>query len=311
MIGDVWIIDKHTGICLIHKNYDKLQTIDSNLFSGLLTAIINFSAEVTGGDYVKAVTMGSKKFFYSISDHFILAVSMDLGYDEIDAKIFLGNILTSFVKLGYADKALEADKDLFIFKPFEISIDKIVQKTKRSLTVSPSDAEDLTDQYQAVQEIDSPEVKLKKAKIEESIENAEHSLSMGFYKDALVHFQTATNLFNELEEFDMASWCKEMVDRIKNVELQEEIEAFSKLEKEEVQKIPVKTHEIIEETPFLIKKLGTKKLPFIDMDVLSLCNGTNTAQVISKKTNIPLIKVKEILQKYQKKNLIEFKRAVK
>ncbi|MFX1450713.1 MAG: hypothetical protein ACFFCM_07725 [Promethearchaeota archaeon] len=312
MIEDIWIVDKYSGLCIIHKKYGKSQNIDSNLFSGLLTAIVNFSAEITGGDYIKAVTMGSKKFFYSISDYFILAVSMDLSFDEVDAKIFLGNILTAFVKLGYADKAInQSDYDPSVFKPFEISIDKIVKNTKRSLAISANDTESLTDQYPEIQEIESPEIKLKKAKIEEAIEHAEHSLSKGFYKDALIHFQTAKNLFNELEEFDMAKWCKEMIERIKMVELEEEIEAFSKLEREKAQKFPDETEKITKETPILVKKLGKKKMSFIDMEILSLCNGNRTIEEISNKTNIPLIKVKEIIQKYQKRNFIEIKRASK
>ncbi len=310
LIGDVWIIDKRSGLCLIHKNYDKLQRIDSNLFSGLLTAIINFSAEVTGGDYVKAVAMGSKKFFYSISDHFIIAVSMDPSYDEVDAKIFLGNILTAFIKLGYADKALkDAEKDLKQLKPFEITINKIVKNTKRSLAVIPNVAENLSDQYPAAQEIDSQDVKLKKTKIEEVIEKAEHSLSKGFYKDALAHFKTAITLFNELEEFDMANWCNEMIEQIKMVELEEEIEAFSKIEKKEMQSIPDEKHEITKKTPILIKKLGKKKMPFIDNEILSLCNGTRTVEQICKLTNKSLTKVKEILQKYQKNKFIEYKKT--
>ncbi|MFX1450712.1 MAG: hypothetical protein ACFFCM_07720 [Promethearchaeota archaeon] len=349
MIGDVWIIDKHSGVCLIHKNYDKSQNVDANLFSGLLTAIINFSAEVTGGDYVKSVTMGSKKFFYSISDYFIIAVSMDLGFNEVDAKIFLGNILTTFVKLGFLDKALRTE-DVLVLKPFELEIDKIVHDTARGLAVGPGKTHDLAE-LTAVKEIDAPETKLKKAKIEDAIENAEWSLSMGYYKDALVYFETAVNLFRELEEFDMAKWCEEMIELTKMMELQEEIETISETEKEIDQPIPGETPETskmdpilakkaellkdigqfrsestsektvkkivkptskryAERRPSLVKKLGSQKLPLEDLKVLRLCNGTNNIQEITNKSNLALVKVNEIIRKYQKKKMITIKRVI-
>ncbi len=349
LIGDVWIIDKNSGVCLIHKNYDKTQKIDSNLFSGLLTAIINFSAEVTGGDYVKAVTMGSKKFFYSISDYFIIAVSMDLGFNEVDAKIFLGNILTSFVKLGFADKAL-SNQDVLILKPFELAIDNIVQDTAKGLSIT-SDATFASEQYQAIQEIDSPEVKLKKAKIEESIENAEWALSIGYYKEAISHFNEAINLFKAIEEFDMAKWCEEMIELTKMMELQTEVEAYSQSEEEATQinhvdipdtgeassvttkkaellkmiekstkktapkditkkEIKPKPKKYAQRRPFLVKKLGKQKLPFLDLKVLRLCDGTNNIENICKKSDLPLIKVNEILKKYQKKKLLRIKRVI-
>ncbi|MFX0142420.1 MAG: hypothetical protein ACFFDN_52755 [Candidatus Hodarchaeota archaeon] len=349
LIGDVWIIDKASGICLIHKNYDRSQKIDSNLFSGLLTAIINFSAEVTGGDYVKAVTMGSKKFFYNISDYFIIAVSMDLGFNEVDAKIFLGNILTSFVKFGFADKALN-NQDVLVLKPFELAIDKIVQNTAKGLAVTPSDVN--LSQYQAVQEIDSPEIKLKKAKIEDAIENAEWSLSMGYYKDAKIYFNIAVSLFKELAEFDMAKWCEEMIELTKMMELQTEVEAYSQREEETTQTISVETNDITKESPIytnqvevtkkidkptikpaskesvktpikpkskkyaqrrpiLIKEIGEKqKLPFKDLKVLRFCDGSNSIEEICKKSKVPFIKVNEILKKYQKKKFIGIKRVI-
>ena len=147
MISNVWIIGKKTGLCLIHNNYGKLKKVDANLFSGLLAAIINFSEEVTGGDFIKSVAMGSNKFFYRVSSNFIIAISMEERYNELDAKPILDHILNSFITMGYADLALSTQNTLLL-EPLEKQIDEIIQDATNILTIRRDYGDLLTEQYQ-------------------------------------------------------------------------------------------------------------------------------------------------------------------
>ena len=69
--------------------------------------------------------------------------------------------------------------------------------------------------------------------------------------------------------------------------------------------IKPKSKRYAQRRPFLVKKLGKKqKLPFIDLKVLRFCDGTNAVEDICKKSELPLMKVNEVLRKYQKKKLL-------
>ncbi len=194
----MWIIEKKTGSCLIHRNYGKLEKIDSNLFSGLLTAIINFSQEITGGDFIKSVAMGRNKFFYNLSENFIVAISMDEKYTAEDAKSILEIILDSFISEGYAEKALESS-EVWQLHPFEEAIDKIVQTFENSIILIRDDTGIVEEMQKKAEEVVNPLLAKKKEEIEKAIENAEWALSGGNYKEAVKCFKTAADGFTGIQ----------------------------------------------------------------------------------------------------------------
>jgi len=213
LIGNVWIIDKKSGSCLIHRNYGKLAKIDSNLFSGLLTAIINFSLEITGGDFVRSVAMGVNKFYYHLSEDFIIAISMDANFTEDDAKPILQIILDSFISQGYAQKALTTN-DVIVLQPFEEEIDQMVRTIEASIVISEDSQGNVEERKKQPITID-PETNLKKKEIEKAIENAEWALSGTNYKEAIKFFKIAAESFEFLLEMEMADWCYEMINLTK------------------------------------------------------------------------------------------------
>lgn len=219
LIGNVWIIDKRSGSCLIHRNYGKLTKIDSNLFSGLLTAIINFSVEITGGDFVRSVAMGVNKFFYHLSDDFIIAISMDENSNEEEAKPILQIILDSFISQGYAEKALN-QKNYGVLEPFEKELDQMVHAMESSIIISQDNKGGIQERKTQTESPD-PNAIFKKQDIEKAIENAEAALSGGSYKEAINFFKLAIKGFEDLKELEMANWCNEMINLTKVLWLKE------------------------------------------------------------------------------------------
>ncbi len=65
------------------------------------------------------------------------------------------------------------------------------------------------------------------------------------------------------------------------------------------------------EFPVLTRKLdGKEKFPLEVAQVLHSCDGKHSIEEICQESNIPRIKVKDILQEYQKKKWIELKRIL-
>ncbi len=54
-----------------------------------------------------------------------------------------------------------------------------------------------------------------------------------------------------------------------------------------------------------------KKYPLDDSKVIYLCNGKNSIEEIAEQTGFSLLKINEILKKYQKKKIINIKRVIK
>lgn len=127
MISNVWIINRTSGICILHKNYGPLGDVDPHLFGGMLTAILNLSIELTSGELIKSILMGSHKFFYKVSKDFIIVISAEELFDEDDVKPILDRILDRFIKLGFAEKTL-SNPDMSLIDPFGGEITLIVQE---------------------------------------------------------------------------------------------------------------------------------------------------------------------------------------
>ncbi|MHA1383711.1 MAG: hypothetical protein ACTSR3_08155 [Candidatus Helarchaeota archaeon] len=343
MIGNVWIINKKSGSCLIHRNYGKLEKIDSNLFSGLLTAIINFSLEITGGDFVRSVAMGKNKFFYHLSDDFIIAVSMDEDFTEEDARPILQIILDSFISQGYAEQAL-INSDVFMLQPFEEEIDKMVQTIEESTIISQG-SEGIVEKRKIPVKSEDTQIIQKKKEIEHAIENAEWAMAAANYKEAIGFFKIAGEGFNYLKEPDMAEWCFEMAGLTKmlwlktleestqyisrpaqkiteqksmenkvitDIKIKNKKRAISGSKKIQPLRIKTTTSELCKRLPYLQKHPGKKfKFPTPDSYIIPLCDGTRSIEEIAKITKINLLKVNEIIRKYQKKKLIKIKRVIK
>ncbi len=276
--------------------------MDANLFSGLLSAIINFSEEITGGDFIKSVAMGSNKFFYRVSTNFIIAISMEERFNELDAKPVLDHILNSFITMGYSEIALTT-QDTLALQPFEQQIDIIVQDAINILTIRQDYGDLLNEQYQLAEKTDTPEVRMKKQKIEEAIENAEWALANSLYKDAIIYFHVAEELFRELGENDMAEWCTEMIEKAKQFETQE-TQIIAKLPpfpvRETVLLDTKKSPEKIEEitVPF--------QAPPVPIESTQTKEATNYQEPI--KTEEPIKPVEPIKQEKKKDVSVQFRR---
>ncbi|MHA1271400.1 MAG: hypothetical protein ACTSPY_16525, partial [Candidatus Helarchaeota archaeon] len=75
-----------------------------------------------------------------------------------------------------------------------------------------------------------------------------------------------------------------------------------------------KKSKVLEKTayrvPIKLEGIEQKKFSMVEAKVIHLIDGKNTIEVICKKTNLPRLKVDEIIKKYQKKGWIKLKRII-
>ena len=136
MIKEFWIINT-SGICLFHRSVDsnvykidtKNITIDTELFSGLLTAILNMYSELSSTEIQKLEGEGGKFLFFR-KQNLIYIVRSQLNDDDKKIKKKIEIIQNLFIE-KYDKQLEEFDGDITSFSLFETDLNEIFKKLSK------------------------------------------------------------------------------------------------------------------------------------------------------------------------------------
>jgi hypothetical protein len=125
----VYIIHQNTGNCVIFRKYGDLE-FNEDLIAGFLTALKDFSSEVTGGKgLMKTLDMGDYSILLLFDSGILIAGALTKRDDESIASKALNGVLTTFVN-EFKDDIPDWNGNLKIFKGFDAKIDKMLKDGK-------------------------------------------------------------------------------------------------------------------------------------------------------------------------------------
>lgn len=125
----VYIIDQNTGNCVIFRKYGDLE-FNEDLIAGFLTALKDFSSEVTGGKgLMKTLDMGDYSIQLLFDSGILVAGALTKRDDESIASKALTGVLNAFVD-EFKDVIACWNGSLKVFKDFEPKIDKMLKDGK-------------------------------------------------------------------------------------------------------------------------------------------------------------------------------------
>ncbi|MEX2684648.1 MAG: hypothetical protein Q6373_023960 [Candidatus Sigynarchaeota archaeon] len=126
----LYLIHAHSGNCIIFRKYGNLE-FNEDLIAGFLTALKDFSSEVTGGKgRMKNLDMGEYTILLLNESGLLIAAAINKRRDdESIAYKALRELLEAFLK-DYKDVLVNWNGNLKIFKDFEPKIDKILKNGK-------------------------------------------------------------------------------------------------------------------------------------------------------------------------------------
>ena len=234
-IYNLWLINKKNSLCVLQKNYSFKTNIDNDLFSGFITALFNFSEELSG-ETVRSIVMGSIKLFYKSTDKMILTLAANNYLNESDIAPVLDEILTFFKNEGY-EKFLEKNvQQIEIFNPFLNTVEQYIKKSTAYLNEKISQNKFLEKKIERLKEdttqtrfspliqaikiekdsyLSDEDLQVKKDHIIEAIENAEYALQNKNYQDAIVYWGVAAGLFKDIGQEEKELMCREHVEQLK------------------------------------------------------------------------------------------------
>ncbi len=127
----LYLIDAKSGNCLIFRKYGNFE-FNEDLISGFLTALKEFSSEVTGGKgHMKTLDMGENTILLLNESGLLIAAALTKRDDESIAYRALKDVLAAF-NSEFKDTMETWKGNLKIFKGFEPKIDKILKNGKIS-----------------------------------------------------------------------------------------------------------------------------------------------------------------------------------
>ncbi len=129
LIQNVYVIRSASGLCLLSRRYGEIQ-FNEDLISGFLTALRDFSKEVTGGEgIIRVLDMKSYNVILVFRENLMIAAGVDKHDNKNVAMTALGKVLNQFME----KYNLEGwDGNISQFKGFESDIDEILESGKIS-----------------------------------------------------------------------------------------------------------------------------------------------------------------------------------
>jgi len=129
LIQNVYIIRSASGLCLLSKKYGEIQ-FNEDLISGFLTALRDFSKEVTGGEgIIRVLDMKSYNVILVFRENLMIAAGIDKHDNKNIAMSALRKVLDKFVE-SYNFEGW--DGNISIFREFVPKIDSILENGKIS-----------------------------------------------------------------------------------------------------------------------------------------------------------------------------------
>ncbi len=143
MIEGFWIVSQG-GLCIYSFETDSVSNIDSTLFGGIITAINDFSKEVSGAG-LEATKMGDLQILYTTRSKMLFVIGVSQSAPLQKAKKILDQLAMNFftrfeeiVWTSYTDRGVNTE----IFTPFAEEVQSVL-KEKRIGRVK--NKEDLSD----------------------------------------------------------------------------------------------------------------------------------------------------------------------
>ncbi|HMF33685.1 MAG TPA: hypothetical protein VKK79_19835 [Candidatus Lokiarchaeia archaeon] len=126
MIHSVYIIYQINGICVKYRRYGTIE-FNEDLLAGFLTALKDFSMEVTGGTgEIKVLDMQTYVVLLVFQEGFLVAAAADKQDDRILGQNALQKVLDEFIA-RYSDVFVKWEGNLNVFTDFDEVIDEIMQ----------------------------------------------------------------------------------------------------------------------------------------------------------------------------------------
>ncbi|MBD3188243.1 hypothetical protein GF325_15515 [Candidatus Bathyarchaeota archaeon] len=125
----VYIIHQGTGNCIVFRKYGDLE-FNEDLIAGFLTALKDFSSEVTGGKgKMKNLDMGDYNILLLYHEGILVAGALGRRDDESIAHKALTSVLTEFFN-NFKDIVPTWNGNLKVFKGFDKKVDKLTENGK-------------------------------------------------------------------------------------------------------------------------------------------------------------------------------------
>ncbi|NHI93102.1 MAG: hypothetical protein EAX96_11415 [Candidatus Lokiarchaeota archaeon] len=131
-ILDIWIVNKDTGVILLHRNYSEVELIKSELFGSILSAIFNwnFSDDPDEQEGIKSIELGDKALHFSLEENSILliiGINVSEGFDQHKLMHLFDVIIKKFAEDGWYEKVNDIMLDTDEYNKFIPVLDSIVK----------------------------------------------------------------------------------------------------------------------------------------------------------------------------------------
>lgn len=126
MIHSVYIIHQLSGVCVVYRKYGQIE-FNEDLIAGFLTALKDFSAEVTAGKgQIKVLDMQIYNILLVFTRGVLVAAAADKQDDRSLGLNAVQKVLDAFVK-DHGEIIEGWSGDLKVFSPFHDTVDEILQ----------------------------------------------------------------------------------------------------------------------------------------------------------------------------------------
>ncbi len=128
----LWILNRESGICLYEQSFrseDEKTTIaqlDSDLFTGFVSAIFSFSRVISGSS-IDMMVLQDGVLTYRVSDLIVIVILSDKTEQSAKIKQILAEIESQFLQDYRSALETNLGDDTAIFKPFANKIQQIIQ----------------------------------------------------------------------------------------------------------------------------------------------------------------------------------------
>ncbi|MHC1592075.1 MAG: hypothetical protein ACXQS8_08305 [Candidatus Helarchaeales archaeon] len=217
---------------MLQKTYvNNTKQLDNDLFSGFITAIFNFSKEISDFDEsLHSISMGRVRFFYRSTEAIIVVVSADKRINESQIEPIMDRIISEFQEKGFEKLVAKRVQEIQVFEKFSNNLDRIITDAEEMLQATIIEEEPIQErksklkarspilkavQADAQTKSEMAELQALRDGVVEALENAEHALTQGDLQGSIIYYGVAAGIFQRLGDFEKAKLCNKMVNQAK------------------------------------------------------------------------------------------------
>ncbi|MHA1731381.1 MAG: hypothetical protein ACTSU5_05530 [Promethearchaeota archaeon] len=201
MIHSVYIIHQLSGVCVIYRKYGSIE-FNEDLIAGFLTALKDFSAEVTAGKgQIKVLDMQVYNIMLVFTQGVLVAAAADKQDDRSIGLNALQKVLDAFIS-EYKGIIQTWSGDLKVFHAFHSRVDEILQQG--TIAIVPRELPILKIFHKDYQKAEKLKMKGQVDKGEKLIEKA---------RQKRLPIQVVDQGYLDKEEYEIAHNCDGYQDR--------------------------------------------------------------------------------------------------